>query len=305
MTTRTIYTLILGFLAFIRSVDVIADDVWFIDTRSAQVTPDGKIGFLSVEKLSSTPDSSKQWMPSSLDEFLRTHDPEKPMVIMIHGNLMPRPEARSHGLAFYRYSRKIGDHRLVVWCWPSEKQYCRIRPDAQTKAIRADTQGPCLAAFLREFGSAKPNSKVSILGFSYGAKVMCKALDILGREQESSERGNNALRIRPILLAAAMDRSSLAPRHNYGHALDMVDEMLIHVNRNDKTLRFYPLLFRLHGPQAIGKEGVSLAGVSPENRRKVKSVRVDHLIGEDHGFMKSLFGIIACENDFRHYVLFE
>ncbi len=295
----------LSVLALFASGHAVAQDVWFVNTQSAKITGDGRLDSVSVEQWASE-SKTRRWTPSGMDEFLHSLDSEKPTVIVVHGNLMSPAEARSYGLAFHRKAKGIGDHRLVIWCWPAEKEYCRIRPDAQAKYHRADAQGRYLGAFLREFRGCQPEAKVAILGFSYGAKVTCKALDELGREWTANESSpTKEFQIRPVLLAAAMNRTSLSSGKEYGQALSVVDEMLVHVNQSDETLRFYPLLFRLCGPQAVGKEGVSLHGISAENRRKIKSVRVDRLLGGEHGFINSLHGILANKKDFRHYVLFQ
>lgn len=295
-----------GVLLLLCRTSAEANEVWFVDTRPAQVTEDGRIEQLGIERLAEETDGAARWLPSDLGEFLKNADPDIPTVVMIHGNLMSRQEAKQYGLKFHRLTRDAGKHRLVVWSWPSSKQGRCIRADARIKALRADSQGITLAAFLKELGQAQPGGKTAILGFSYGAKVTCRALDRLGRDPEF--RGNETeagLRIRTILLAAAMDCPSLSPGRCYGNALSATDEMLVHVNPEDKTLRFYPMLWKLCGPQAAGKEGLTLSGVSLENRRKVKSVNVHRILGEAHGFMPSLRGLLACQNDFRHYALFE
>ena len=282
-----------------------ADDVWFVDSRAAYVTPEGRVEMLSVEKLV---DNTGHWEHFGLNEFVETYDPSKPIIVMIHGNRMTQSEARQYGLAFHRFAKKKGDYRLVIWCWPSERRHCRVRPDVQQKAIRSEQHGPFVAAFLKEIGLSKPNSRVSILGFSYGARVTCSALDLLAKDKDyyDSETGTTRLKIQTVLLAAAMDCNSLMPSRSYGKALDVTEKMLVHINPDDDILRYYPLLWKLcGGSQAVGKKGVAMAGISRENRRKIKTVNVSRLLGEDHAIIKSLFGFLALDRDFRHYALFE
>ncbi len=290
------------FLSLVVSVE--ASDVWFVDTRSADTTDAGRIAHLSMERIDAGPKAGPKIAcrtPSSVQDFFQTHDPNKPTIILIHGNWMTCGEMRSYGLAFHRKTKHWGEHRLVLWCWPAAKEYCRIRPDAQTKYHRADAQGYILAAFLRDFRREAPEAKISILGFSFGAKVTCKALHELGRDDRAVEY--ETFQIRPVLLAAAMDQSSLSAGGPYRHAWHVIDKMLVHVNHRDKTLRFYPLLFKRGGPEAVGKGGMT--GISAERRRKVKTASVTKIIGREHGFNFSLRGIIVNKNDFRHYVLFQ
>ncbi len=193
-----------------------------------------------------------------------------------------------------------------MWSWPSERTDLPIRQDALLKAKRADVQARYLAAFLRKLGSG---SKVSLVGFSFGAKLACEMLQLLADTAEypfSEEDGKfgHGLQLRTVLLAAAMDRQSLQPGREYGQALSSTEEMLVHVNPKDSTLRWYPLLVGCGGPKALGREGAVLGSAPPEYRHKIRSRYVQRLIGHDHGFMKSLLGLLACREDFRHYALF-
>jgi len=212
---------------------------------------------------------------------------------------MSRAEAKAFGKIFYQQGQNIGRHRLLFWSWPSEKIDCRIRRDAQIKASRADAQSEFLIAFLH---SLPADSKVSLVGFSFGAKLICNTLQHYIERIDG--RSEHALRIRTVLLAAAMDQASLQPSRKYGSALEATEKMLVHVNPLDSTLLFYPLLNGCGGPEAIGKEGVNRYGMSPESTAKIKSVNVSRIIGRKHGFMDSLRAFLVCRDDFKTYALF-
>ena len=265
-------------LLFVFAFFAVADDAWFVDTRPGAVT------FSRLE--------ANGWEASSDQEFLETFDASIPLVVIIHGNWMSLPEAKYYGKMFHKMSRNIGPHRLLVWSWPAERINGRLRQDAQIKAARADAQAEHLAAFLRLLPD---NSKVSLVGFSFGAKLVCNTLQ---------QYANHSLQIRTVLLAAGIDRESLQPGRQYGDALLATEEMLVHVNQLDSKLRFYPLLNGCGGPRAAGKEGVNRYGMSTESRAKIKSVDVSRLIGVEHGFMDSLRAFLVCRSDFNHYALF-
>ncbi|MDR1962245.1 MAG: alpha/beta hydrolase [Planctomycetaceae bacterium] len=269
-----------------------AGDTWFVDTRSATTG----LEHLTVKKLGENSRSVRQWRSATLEEFLETHCPQKPLVIVIHGNWTTAADAQSHGMTFDRLLEKRGEHRLLIWSWSSERVACGIRKDALIKAQRAEDQANDLVLFLRNL---KPNSKVSLIGFSFGAKLVCETLQMLA----TAEGKRNELSIRSVLLAGALDCGSLAPNGKYGQALSETEKMLIHVNPDDETLCFYPLLVRIGGPQAIGKKGV--AGLSKENRPKIKSVNVARQLGTEHRFMASFQTLLAYKQDFRQYALFE
>ncbi|MGL4594700.1 MAG: alpha/beta hydrolase [Thermoguttaceae bacterium] len=263
---------------------------------------------LYVNRLS---DDGKRWNDGNVDDFFATHDPTIPLVIIIHGNWMKLSDAKVHGIKFHQLAKDRGDFRLLVWSWPSERELRNIREDAKLKASRADVQARFLAEFLRRL---PVQSKVSLIGFSFGAKLASETLQLIAKTAEVSsedsvlvEHGNigHSLRLRTVLLGAAMDQQSLGIGHQYGLALSATEKMLIHVNNEDKTLCYYPLLVGLRGPQAIGKKGVSLAGMPQNYRNKIKSVNANPVLGNQHGFMFALRGLLAFKNDFRHFALFE
>jgi alpha/beta superfamily hydrolase len=273
-----------------------AGDTWFADTRSATTG----LEHLSVKKIDNGNQAIPVWHSASLEEFLETQIPQKPLVIVVHGNWMTSTEAKKYGIAFDRLTEKFGDHRLLIWSWPSEQISCgiRIRKDVLTKAQRAHDQATYLVSFLQKL---KPNSNVSLIGFSFGAKLVCNTLQTLSDVKEF----RNELMIRSVLLAGALDCASFTPNEQYNQALSATEKMLIHVNPDDETLCFYPLLVRIGGPQAIGKKGVSLNGVSEEFRQKIKSVNVARQLGTEHAFITSFQNFIRCEKDFKQYALFE
>ncbi|MDR0706097.1 MAG: alpha/beta hydrolase [Planctomycetaceae bacterium] len=273
-----------------------AGDTWFADTRSGTTGLES----LAVKKLDDGNQSAPVWRSASLEELLETQIPQKPLVIVVHGNWTTSADAKKQGIAIDRLAEKFGEHRLLIWSWPSDQILCgiRIRKDVLTKAQRADHQATHLASFLQKL---KPDSKVSLIGFSFGAKLVCNTLQTLSDEKEF----RNELLIRSVLLAGALDCGSLMPNGQYNQALSATEKMLIHVNPDDETLCFYPLLFRIGGPQAIGKKGVSLNGVPEEFRQKIKSVNVARQLGTEHAFIASFQNFIRCEKDFKQYALFE
>jgi pimeloyl-ACP methyl ester carboxylesterase len=282
-------------LVFILSSEVEAGDVWFIDTRPAELT----VKKLS-EKLGETNSSQKQWIPATMAEFQSTHNPEKPLLILIHGNWTTSAKAKSHGILIDRLMKQFDHCRVLVWTWNSDRIYCKIRKDALIKAQRAEIQAKQLTQFLQEL---KPNSKISLVGFSFGAKLVCETLQLLATSQE--EGTNSDLQIRSVLLAGALDRNSLMPGKQYGQALNVTEKMLIHINPDDETLCYYPLLAGIRGPQAVGKEGALLTGISKENQQKIKMVNVQPRLGSEHAFLTSFRSFLANKKEFRFYALFE
>jgi esterase/lipase superfamily enzyme len=273
-----------------------AGDTWFVDTRSLTTG----LEHLTVKKLDNGKQSAPVWHSASLEELLETHIPQKPLLIVIHGNWTTSNEAQKYAIVIDRLLEQFGEHRLLLWSWPSDQILCgiRVRKDVLIKAQRADNQAIPLVAFLQKL---KPNSNVSLIGFSFGAKLVCNTLQTLADTKEL----HNELSIRSVLLAGALDSGSLTPNGQYHQALSVTEKMLIHVNPDDETLCLYPLLVRIGGPQAIGKKGASLNGLSEEFRQKIKSVNVAHQLGTEHAFITSFQNFIRYKKDFKQYALFE
>ena len=100
------------------------DDVWVVSTRRlpdisrlpTHVTFD-------VERL--VPDvACSRWMPSDLPSLLE--EPQRPLVIFIHGNRYEPHDAKAQGIMLARRLAACGSSaaapRTVVFSWPSEQQ---------------------------------------------------------------------------------------------------------------------------------------------------------------------------------------
>lgn len=261
-----------------------ANDTWFVDGRKADLS--------SVARL----DEEGRWQDSVLDELLRTHQPDKPLLILVHGNDMSYGESKYYGKLAAGMLKNSGAHRLVIWSWAAERVLCRIRKDALMKVQRADAQGAVLASFLKKLPEG---SKTSLGGFSLGASVVCGALQVLPESSEPS------LQIRTVLLAAAIDRNSLSAAGKYRDAVSKTERFLIYTNPDDWVLRFYPLLNGNDRQEAVGRFGASLSGQSKTVRRKVESVNVQKRLGSEHAFIQSLRAFSSDKTRFKCYAIFE
>ena len=255
-------------------------DVWLIDTRAAS-TSHASISDFSLLRYNRLCDSG--WDRLGLDDFLGDFNPEQPLVVLIHGNWMTSQEAVGFAKRFYRRSRHVSENccRVVFWSWPSERVLRGLRQDALLKARRSDVEADYLVAFLR---SLPVESRVSLVGFSFGGRLVCMAL------QELAEAEENSLRLRSALLAPAFDTSWLASNRRFGDALSVTEKMVLYYNPQDKVLRFYPLLYGFCGPrpQALGRYGISKRSLPEEYRAKFHSINAHRALGREHGFQGSL-----------------
>jgi len=291
-----------------------AGQVWIISTRAAPRwgTPSPSTESITYWRLQET----HRWQPASEKAFLASDDPAVPTVIFVHGNredwdgaiedawLVYRQLAAADGDCpdFRAATRSVGPKmglspspdtrigtvpadagrpfRLVIWSWPTERVLKRHRPDLQLKAAYSDIEAYYLAQRLRRLN---PQTPVTLIGYSFGTRVITGALHLLAGGQVAGRRlaQHTALKRKPmraVLVAGAEDAHWLLPGQRAGLALSQVDRMLITVNRCDPVLRWYPLLYRRGGPPALGHTGP--AGCLPA--KKVELLDVSCSVGRFH-----------------------
>jgi hypothetical protein len=238
------------------------DQVWVLSTRwlgCAGCTIDEPPG-IAVQKRT----AEHGWTPSSLDEFFASDDPCVPTCIAIHGNQVEPGEALVHGMI--AYCRLIACFpekqpvRFVIWSWPSQKMD-GILKDVRIKAARTPTESKYLAWVLNRIN---PETKVSLVGFSYGARIATGAMHIVAGGTLNGcslpDVQPDRVHYRVVLLAAAMDSHWLADGAHHGKALDAVESMLLINNECDHILKRYRFIDRSKNRDALGYEG--LAGYS-------------------------------------------
>jgi hypothetical protein len=182
----------------------------------------------------------------------------------------------------------------------------RVRPDVQIKAGYCDSQSYYLADCLR---SMKPEEPVSLVGYSFGARIIAGGLHLLGGgtlpghclpTAGSSE--NIQKRVGPIrtfLVAAAFDCYALAPGRQFGNAASQTEEMLVTRNRLDDALRWYPRLYGRGGPEALGYVGPCCV-----DEKSIRIFDATCCVGKSHHWE----GYICCPNIFNvlpHYLFAE
>jgi hypothetical protein len=228
------------------------------------------------------------WIPASAAEFFGSDNPQVPTTVFIHGNEVDPTGAVRR--AWRVYGRLCTDSagrpfRLVIWSWPSERVVARRRQDAQLKAAYSDTEAFYLANVLRRMERDVP---VCLIGYSFGARVITGALEILAGGQvagrclplaEGVTLGVPQRRpVRAVLIAAAADACWLLPGARNGLALSQTEQMLITRNCCDPVLRFYPLLYGRGGPQAMGYVGPCWGG----DVSKLEVLDVTYSVGRIH-----------------------
>ena len=261
------------------------DDVWVVSTRRL---PDisrlpANVTF-GVERLTAEATCSR-WiqsdMPSQLD------DPQRPLMIFIHGNRYDSADAKSQGVLLARRLAachpKASNARTVIFSWPSSREG-HLLQDSRAKYERSMTEGRYLAWLL---GQMDPGRPVAIVAYSYGGLIALEALDhLVGAER--SGRSNlqpwldRPARLHLVLVAAAVRQDALAPCGEYRKVLRCVDRLTLLNNTRDNALRFFEFVDPDLGTEALGREHMPARWLPPE----IEFVQVDAapVVGKSHRF---------------------
>jgi esterase/lipase superfamily enzyme len=261
------------------------DDVWVVSTRRL---PDisrlpSHVTF-DVERL--VPDAAcSRWIRSDLPSLM--DDPQRPLLIFIHGNRYDSADAKSQGLLLAR--RLAACHpnapaaRTVIFSWPSSREGHLLR-DSRAKYERSMTEGHYLAWLL---GQVEPTRPVAIVAYSYGGLIALEALDHLVDAQRSGRASlqpwiDRPARMHLVLVASAVRQDALAPCGEYRKVLRCIDRLTLLNNTRDQALRFFEFVDPDLGTEALGHENMPARWMPPE----VEFVQVDAapIVGKSHRF---------------------
>lgn len=262
-----------------------APDVWVVSTRGMPgICRLPASANLRVERLRA---DGTAWDRSDLASLL--DEPQRPVMVFIHGNRYSAAEARQQGLDLARRAAACGEAnmRTVIYSWPSEQQGILLK-DGRAKYERAFSEGHYLAWLLGQFEPGRP---VAIVGYSYGAIITLEAIEDLVIAERSGATSVHPWTSRPgavnlVFIAAAIRCDALAPRGPYREVADRLDRLTLLVNSNDDALRFFPLLDCSQRADALGYVGMPRSWVPATV--EFSSVDAANIVGRTHGFQHYL-----------------
>jgi hypothetical protein len=264
--------------------DDVSQQVWLVSSRQAPCDPPACGGEAMLGYWFLGPDN--QWVSASLDAFLATDSAAVPTVIFIHGNRVDADRAVCDGrfvLSQLSVSAQGRPFRFVIFSWPADRLDTGQRDDVRCKAVRSDAQSYYLAWLINR---THPGVPLDLIGFSFGARVVAGALELLGggcvAGQVLPDRTPGHAPIRAMLVAAALDSDWLLPDHRNGLALGQVQRMLVSVDPLDRALHFYPRLYGRGGPEALGSCGPDCPQQLGPQAVKLELVDVQCEVGKVH-----------------------
>jgi hypothetical protein len=256
--------------------------VWLINTRSAPLFCSSGADTAQLDYWRLGPDN--QWVHADQQSFLAADDANVPTSFCIHGNRSDLADSIQEGWRLYHVlqSRALNHPvRFVIWSWPAERMASHARQDLQIKASYSDGQSCYVAQLISRID---PRVPVSLVGYSFGARIATGALHMLAGGQVAGQtvlRPNAPVQrapMRAVLVAAAEDSHWLMPGQCRGLALSQLDHLLITVNGADPVLKHYPMLYGAHGPEALGYVGPACG----TELAKIEVLNVTCSVGKSH-----------------------
>lgn len=224
----------------------------------------------------------------------------RPVFIQVQGSLTT-PDIALGGLMWSQ--AWLGENRalppdavVIAFDWPSQRVYNNDVRDINEKGRRAYIAGFHLANFVLGF---PPESRICILGQSYGGRVVPSALHLLGGGCLNSQDHDpyvrlSALRsdlhLHAILVEGASDHYWLDPDQRFDRALYACEALLNLYNHRDEALVLYPFLFRGGHQRALGRIGLKQSDLDQLGPLAAKYEEHDthDLLGREHTLLDSV-----------------
>lgn len=221
---------------------------------------------------------------------------DKPTIIYVHGNFMERSNAlqRIRILDSHLKRRATSDYRLIALSWPSERAGRPIQ-DVYANADSSEDHALYIAWLLQKL---KRHPRVSLLGFSFGARAVTGGLHLdsgghisnmshTPDRDGSIEAGTRYLPYRIGLIAPAIDRNWLTSCGRHNRALDQVSHFVNMYNTSDPALRRFRFVDKYTKPTAGGYAGFNLSSNTPSNTtlgfsRQIQQFDCSYSIGATH-----------------------
>lgn len=234
-------------------------------------------------------DGHRQWTDSDMSRLTTAPGEGVVTVFHVHGNKVDPSMARDRALRVYRrlVNRATDDRpmRFVIFSWPATEINGLLR-DFRVKAARTQPVGWELAWVLDQMPAEAP---ISLIGYSYGARIVGGALHVLaGGDLSGASLPNAALGKHPpmrvVFIAAATHACWFGPNAYHHLAMEQIEHLVMLNNHLDPAMRFYDLVPENCSPQAMGLCGPTC--LAPEHRSKIECYDCANCVGRSHDLFK-------------------
>jgi hypothetical protein len=265
-----------------------ADEILMMSTRAVGTACDGNrlSEKLQCQRYEIGDNGRPHWKSMDWRDALQPTSPMR-TVVYVHGNRIAPGEDRYRGMMVYRslvtQGRPSQPIRFIVWSWPATTIRGPIK-DMRLKAARTCPAGWQLAWFIDQLPEETP---VSLIGYSFGARVASGALHVLGGGRLNGLQLTERLHpqrppIRVAMIAAAFDADWMLPGRYHGRAISQVEKLVLVTNHRDPMMRLFHFSVDRRKIHALGKEGVPHAQSLGKAARRIQPVDVTHEVGRSH-----------------------
>lgn len=264
-----------------------ASEVMLVSTRAVGTScdPERLRAGLHCQRLEINEHSHSHWSSYDWQKLVEPTAHQR-VIVYVHGNRVSPGEDVYRGMKVYRSLCAAGKGkslRFIIWSWPSSEVPGFIK-DVHVKAARTRPAGWQLAWFLDQLPEETP---VSLMGYSFGARVLSGSLHILGGGSLgnlSLPRRNHPQRppFRVGMVAAAYDADWLQPGHFHQRALSQMEQLVLVTNHRDPAMRLYHFSVDRGRIHALGKHGIAQPQTLGEVNRRIRRIDVTAQVGRTH-----------------------
>lgn len=263
------------------------DQLWLVSCRSADYQGhDDPLGGLTYAVYHAT----AGWSDADRSEFEGGGSPSLTTCVLVFGNGYTAADTRSLGHMVYKRLAAglplASGVRFVIWSWPSDHADAGPIKDLRIKASRTTKVAWRLAHWMDEVPTDR---RWSLLGTSFGARIVLEALELRGGGQLGHLRLDNSSnvpreKVNVVLVSAALDNDWLLPGHRLDGAVTQIERLLLVNNSNDSVLKRYHWLYGSRNKSAaLGSTGLPMPWALGALGEDLIQIDAAPIIGRRHG----------------------
>ncbi|MBD15249.1 MAG: hypothetical protein CMJ72_08815 [Planctomycetaceae bacterium] len=271
------------------------DEIFLISTREVGTSVDSQRlqQGLRCHRFVGNSSGQTMWQKTDWRNLLVDPIADRTTVFYVHGNRVAPGKDLLDGLEVYRslklHGKTNGPVRFIIWSWPSTP-IPRPFKDFRLKATLTHPVAWQFAWLLQQFPA---KTKLSLVGYSYGARIVSGALHLLqggqlGKLKMNTPSNEEPSQYRAALIAAAYDESWIEPGNYYGRAIQQIERMIISSNKQDPAMRFYHLSNGRGRIHALGRQGITHLSSLGASADRIRHVDFSEHVGRSHSLMDYL-----------------
>ncbi|MGH7140612.1 MAG: hypothetical protein ACREHD_33180 [Pirellulales bacterium] len=262
------------------------NQLWLVSCRGVDYQDDDPLAGLTYAVYQ----PAAGWTTADRAQFEQGGSPSLATCLLVFGNGYTAADTRSLGLTVYKrltaglpVETRV---RFVIWSWPSDHADAGRIKDLRIKAARTTKVAWRLAHWMDEVPSDR---RLSLLGTSFGARIVLEALELRGGGQLGHLRMENSShaareKANVVLVSAALDNDWLLPGHRLDGAVTQIERLLLVNNTGDSVLKRYHWLYGSRSKAAaLGSTGLRMPWAAGALGERLLQIDAAPIVGRRHG----------------------